>query len=47
MESKKRNGVNEFTRNGRKIVTRKKSKEGRPTADYYKGVQNVLRKNSD
>ncbi|MBC2254429.1 RHS repeat-associated core domain-containing protein [Listeria ivanovii] len=28
-------GVKEFSRNGRRIVTRKKSRYGRPTADYW------------
>ncbi|WP_163655848.1 DNRLRE domain-containing protein [Listeria sp. PSOL-1] len=41
----RKDGVREFTRNGRKIVTRSKSKQGNPTADYYKkGAKKITRK---
>ncbi|EAE5921392.1 hypothetical protein AUQ64_11275 [Listeria monocytogenes] len=44
-KSVKRKGAREFSKNGRRIVTRSKSKQGNPTADYYKkGSKKISKK---
>ncbi|ARM72079.1 hypothetical protein LMxysn_0444 [Listeria monocytogenes] len=39
----KKKGITKFTRNGRKIVVRKYSRDGRPTADYGLNKRNVIK----
>ncbi|MBC1515945.1 RHS repeat-associated core domain-containing protein [Listeria sp. FSL L7-1510] len=44
-KSTKRKGARQFSKNGRKIVTRSKSNQGNPTADYYKrGSKKISKK---